>query len=105
MEIKGVFHFEIIINVLVRSFWLIWVPVLYVYNHFKYFDSYSVGIFFSRQNLTSTDVRFWRLKSILALYGLINNCDADIMSRDFGLYNTQYTVYMIDKYPQYIAWY
>ena len=28
---------------------------------------YSVGIDFSRQNLTFTDVRFWRLKSILAL--------------------------------------
>ena len=37
----------------------------------KYFsafrvDSYSAGIDFSRQNLTSTEVRFWRLKSIPA---------------------------------------
>ena len=29
---------------------------------------YSVGTDFSRQNLTSVDVRFWRLKSIPALY-------------------------------------
>ena len=33
-------------------------------------NSYSAGIDFSRQNLTSTDVRFCRLKSIPALYGL-----------------------------------
>ena len=31
------------------------------------FSSYSAGIDFSRQNLTSGDVRFWRLKSIPAL--------------------------------------
>ena len=31
------------------------------------FNPYSAGIEFSRQNLTTTDVRFWRLKSIPAL--------------------------------------
>ena len=31
------------------------------------FNPYSAGIDFSRQNLTSVDVRFWRLKSITAL--------------------------------------
>ena len=41
--------------------------MLWVYGHYKYFYSYSAGIDFSRQNLTSTDVRFWRLKSIPAL--------------------------------------
>ena len=30
----------------------------WVYGHYKYFNSYS-GIDFRRQNLTSTDVRFW----------------------------------------------
>ena len=30
-------------------------------------NPYSAGIDFSRQNLTSADVRFWRLKSIPAL--------------------------------------
>ena len=30
-------------------------------------NPYSAGIDFSRQNLTSVDVRFWRLKSIHAL--------------------------------------
>ena len=43
--------------------------MLWVYDHYKYFYSYSAGIEFSRQNLTSTDVRFWRQKSIPALYG------------------------------------
>ena len=38
---------------------------------YKYFHTYSAGIDFRRQNLTSTDVRFWRLKSIPALWGLI----------------------------------
>ena len=38
----------------------------------KYFsvvrvNPYSAGIDFRRQNLTSVDVRFWRLKSIPAL--------------------------------------
>ena len=31
------------------------------------FNPYSAGIDFSRQSLTSLDVRFWRLKSIAAL--------------------------------------
>ena len=34
------------------------------------FDSYSAGVDFSRQNLTSTDVRFWRIKTVPALEGL-----------------------------------
>ena len=58
---------EIIINVLVSSFRFIWIPMLWVYGNYKYFYSYSAGIDFSRQNLTSTDVRFWRLKSFPAL--------------------------------------
>ena len=45
--------------------------MLWVYGHYEYFYFYSAGIDFSRQNLTSTDVRFWRLKSIPALKGLI----------------------------------
>ena len=34
---------------------------------FQCFNPYSAGTDFSRQNLTSVDVRFWRLKSIPAL--------------------------------------
>ena len=33
--------------------------MLWVYGHYKYFYSYSAGIDFSRQNPTSTDVRFY----------------------------------------------
>ena len=43
---------------------------LRVYDHYYYFYFYSVGIDFSRQNMTSVDVRFWRLKSIPTLWGL-----------------------------------
>ena len=60
-------QFEIIINVLVSSFRFIWIPMLWVYGHYKYITLISVSIDFKRQNLTSTDVRFWRLKSIHAL--------------------------------------
>ena len=31
-------------------------------------NPYCAGVDFSRQNLTSVDVRFWRLKSIPALF-------------------------------------
>ena len=41
--------------------------MLWGYGYYKYLYSYSAGIDFSRQYLTSKDVRFWRLKSILAL--------------------------------------
>ena len=70
---KGFFQFEIIINVLFSRFSyfrLIWIPMLWVYGHWKYFHPYSAGIDFRRHNLTSTDVRLWRLKSIPALWGL-----------------------------------
>ena len=59
---KALNQFEIIINVSVSSFWFIWIPMLWVYGHYKYLYSYSAGIYFSRHNLTSTDVRLWRLK-------------------------------------------
>ena len=55
METKGFFQFEIIINILVGSFRLIWIPMLWVYGHYKYVYSYSVGIDFTRQILTSKD--------------------------------------------------
>ena len=36
-------------------------------SHIQLSNPYNAGIEFSRQNLTSVDVRFWRLKSIPAL--------------------------------------
>ena len=70
-EPKGFFQFEIIINVLVSSFWSIWIPMLWFYDHYKYFISFSAGTVLIRQNLTSTDVRFWRINTVPALQGLI----------------------------------
>ena len=67
LKAGGFFQFEIIINVLVSFFRFIWIPMIWVYDHYKYLYYYSAGIDFGRQNLTSGDVRFWRLKSIPAL--------------------------------------
>ena len=67
---KGFFQFEITITVLVSFFRFIWIPRLWVYGHYKYFHSFSAGTDFRQQKLTSTDVRFCRLKSVPALKGL-----------------------------------
>ena len=70
-------QFDNIISVLFTSFWFIWIPMSWVYGHY-YYQSNSVGIHFRRQNLTSTDVRFWRLKWInravryLPLYRIVD---------------------------------
>ena len=48
---KRVFQFKIIINVLVSSFRFILLPMLWVYGYYKYFNSFSAGIDFRRQNL------------------------------------------------------
>ena len=52
---KGYFLFEIIINVLVISFWFIWIPMLWVYDHYKYFNSFNAGTVFIRQILMHKD--------------------------------------------------
>ena len=67
MENKGFIQFEIINNVLVNTSWFIWIPMLYVYGHYKYFDFYSEGINFWRQILTDVYRRRFCLKSIPAL--------------------------------------
>ena len=54
METEGFFQFKIIINVLVSSFWFIWIPMVCIYDHYKYVDSYCAGIDFRRQNLNKT---------------------------------------------------
>ena len=55
---KAFFQFEIILNVLVSCFRLISIPMLWVYGHYIYYYSYSAVVYFRRQNLTSTDLRF-----------------------------------------------
>ena len=56
-------QFEIIINVLVSSFRFIRIPMLLVYGQYKYCYSYSAGIDFRRQILTTkVDPRAIRVK-------------------------------------------
>ena len=43
--------------------------MLWVYGYYQCCDSFSVGIVFRRQNMTSLDVTFWRLKTVPALKG------------------------------------
>ena len=52
---KGFFQFEIIINVLVRSFRFIWIPVLWVYGHYKCCTLLARG--------STLDIRIWRLQT------------------------------------------
>ena len=54
METKGFIQFEIIINVLVISSRIVWIPMLWVYWHLK-------SVTLSLQG-SSLDVRFWRSK-------------------------------------------
>ena len=49
----------------------IWLPMSWVYGHLKKCYFFSAGIDFRGQNLTSPDVRFWRLKSVPARKRLI----------------------------------
>ena len=51
-----------------------WVKIIHICTtwtkkicHSSNLSPYSTGTDFSRQNLTSVDIRFWRLKSIAAL--------------------------------------
>ena len=64
---KGFFQFKIIINVLASSSRFIWMPLLWVYGHYQYLIFFNARTVFKRQNLTSTDVRFWRVKAVPAL--------------------------------------
>ena len=57
---NGVYQFEII-NVLASASRFIWIPMLWVYDQYKYFNYFC---FFIRQNLTSTEFRFWRIKKL-----------------------------------------
>ena len=94
LETKGFISIYIIITVLVSSFRFIWIPMLWVYDHYKSFHSYSAWIDFRLQNLTSTDVRFWRLKSIPALWGLKSMC---LMMIDIKCWNV--LIYIKETLP------
>ena len=53
LETTGFFKFEIIINYVLVS--LIWIPTVWVYSHYKYFNSISAGTVFICQILTYKD--------------------------------------------------
>ena len=46
--------------------------LLWVYGHYKCVNYSSAGIVLILQNLKSADVRFWRIKTVPALKGLIS---------------------------------
>ena len=66
-ETKGIFQFEIVLITLITLHLNTYVISLLP---FWMFDFFSAGIDFRRHNLTSIDVRFWRVKSLPALEGL-----------------------------------
>ena len=68
METKGFFKFESILYVLDSCF--IWISMLWVYGHYKYFNFSSVGADFIRHNLASTNFWLWRIKTAPAQKGL-----------------------------------
>ena len=51
-------QFEIIINVRVSSIYLIWIPMLLVYSHYKYFNFFTAGTVFLSKNMTFEDDPF-----------------------------------------------
>ena len=71
METKGVFsiwnHHKCLGSS--HSSWILPSGLWVYYGHYKYFISFSAGTVFIRQNLTSTDVRFWCIKTVPALKG------------------------------------
>ena len=56
--------------------------MLWVYVYYKYFNSSSAGIDFGCHNVTCTDVRFWRIKSIPALEELHRHSEMMSMFHD-----------------------
>ena len=67
---KGYVQFEIIINVLLSSLRLIWIPMLWVYGHYIYLILAARGQTSDVRIWRLLDVRFWRQKSVSALKGL-----------------------------------
>ena len=50
METEGSFQFKIIMHVLVSSFRFIRIPVLWVYDHYKYYNSFSGERFYTSES-------------------------------------------------------
>ena len=52
------------------SFRFIWIPILWVYGHYKYLNSFSAEADVIRHGLASRYVRFWYIRTVPALKGL-----------------------------------
>ena len=69
------FQFDIIGNILVSSFFFIWIPIFWVYGHYNLFSSFSVWTDFRRQNLTSkVGPRAEIVKHVKHIYLLVGYC-------------------------------
>ena len=72
--------------------------MFWVYDHSKYFNSFSAGIVCIRQNLTTTDIRFCHVKTLPALKGLIcvpllSDPQLQVRENDLYLFNLSLTKY------------
>ena len=90
------FQFEIILNGIVSSFRFIWIPMLWIYGHNNY--TFIAGIDFRRQNLTSTDVSFWRLMSVPALKVANRRTPASPLS--MTLPNTEESLWDVEQFQR-----
>ena len=90
METKGFSQLIIIKHILVNSFLYILIHMLLVYGYYKHFNSFSAGTVFMRRNLTSVDVRFWRIKTVPALKGLNMSVKSPNNFREFYVKMTLY---------------
>ena len=59
--------------------------MLWVLGRYNFFNSSSAGTVNRRQNLTSIDVRFWRLKTVPVLKGLMQHCLAECWTNASGV--------------------
>ena len=67
------FQFEIIINFLVSSFCFILIPMVWVYDHYKYCNCFSSGTVFRSQNLNRWRWRNGSFLKILSWEPLVPN--------------------------------
>ena len=65
---KSFVQFEFFINALVNSFWFIWIPMLSVYVHYKYFCSAESDVYKRQIPSTKINPRAVMFKSIDSVY-------------------------------------
>ena len=91
------FKFEVILNVLVNSYRIIWIPMLCVYQHYTYLNSFSAGTDIRRQILTSKDAPRaervkWTVHAVSSVTLSIGPCAADGARFFFGRSSSQWRI-------------